>query len=147
MRVLCAGLDHLDALVPLFDGYREFYHQSSDPEAAHAFLRERIEQKESVIFLALDAEERGLGFTQLYPSFSSVSTRRLWILNDLYVASEARRKGVATALLTRARQHAMETGAKGVVLETAVDNHAAHALYESLGWRRNTEFCTYLLNV
>ena len=136
---------HLDDLAALFDGYRQFYGQRSDLAAAQAFLRERIERDESVIYIAyLDGEEAA-GFTQLYPSFSSVSMKRLWILNDLFVHSDARRGGVARALLERARQHALETGAKGLILNTAVTNRPAQTLYESCGWTREDEFLQYNL--
>lgn len=130
-----ASLEDLDSLAPLFDAYRVFYRQASDRTTARAFMRERLSHAESVIFLARDAE-RGdaLGFTQLYPSFSSVSARRIWILNDLFVAPGARQRGVARALMACARRLASETGALRLVLETAEDNHPAQALYESLGY-------------
>ena len=140
-----ATLDHLDLLVPLFDGYRRFYGQPSEPKRCRAFLYERLYHAESVIFLAL-LNDAGAGMTQLYPSFSSVSLRRLWILNDLYVATTARRLGVGAALLDRARDWALETQAKGLILETAVDNPAQH-LYEALGWQRDDGTYHYYLNV
>lgn len=142
-ELIRASLDHLEQLVPLFDGYRQFYKQHSDPERGRQFLHERLDNDESVIFLAL-VDGQPAGFTQLYPSFSSVSLRRLWILNDLFVAPWARGRGVGAALLTRARAWAEETWAKGLVLETAVDNPAQH-LYESLGWRRDEGALHYAL--
>lgn len=134
-------LGDLELVVPLFDAYRQFYRQESDPAGAREFLRGLAESKGSVIFLALEveAEEGGgrkpLGFTQLFPSQSSVSMKPLWILNDLFVAPEARRRGVARALMERARRYARATGAKGLVLETEKHNHQAKRLYESLGWK------------
>ena len=135
----------LDDLVPLFDRYRQFYGQRSDLAAARAFLRDRIERDESVIYLAYTKPREAAGFTQLYPSFSSISLRPLWILNDLYVRSDVRRGGVGRALLERARQHAIETAAKGLVLSTGVTNKAAQTLYESCGWQRDDEFFQYHL--
>lgn len=130
-----ANLGDLDSLTPLFDAYRVFYRQVSDRGVAHAFLRERLLHAESVIFLARDVESgEALGFTQLYPSFSSVSARRIWILNDLFVAPGARQRGIARLLMACARQYASETGALRLVLETAEDNRPAQALYESLGY-------------
>ncbi len=132
-----AGLDDLDALATLFDAYRVFYRQPSDPTVARAFLRERLQRGESVILLSRDTHNgAALGFTQLYPSFSSVSAGRIWILNDLFVAATARRRGVARALMASARAFAVGTGALRLVLETAEDNHHARALYESLGYVR-----------
>jgi GNAT superfamily N-acetyltransferase len=145
IRIVRAAHKDLDALVPLFDGYRQFYGQRSDPAAARAFLSERMERDESVIYLASASPREAAGFTQLYPSFSSVSLKPLWILNDLFVSSAIRRGGVARALLERARQHAIETGAKGLMLSTGVTNKPAQALYESCGWRRDDEFFQYYL--
>ena len=136
----------LEDVIPLFDDYREFYEADSNHAAARAFLTERTDREESVIFVAYARRpHQAVGFTQLYPSFSSVSLKRLWILNDLFVHSDARRGGVARALLERARQHALETGAKGLVLNTAVTNKPAQTLYESCGWTREDEFLQYNL--
>ena len=142
VRTVRAELDDLDALVPLFDGYRQFYGQKADPDGAQAFLAERFERGESVIFLAV-VDRTAVGFTQLYPSFSSVSMMRLWVLNDLFVDPNARRAGVGRALLARAERWATETQAKGLVLSTAVTNVAAQRLYESCGWIRDDEYFHY----
>lgn len=141
-KIYRATLGELGALVPLFDAYRVFYAQPSDKEAARSFLRERLSQNDTVIFLA-ERDGRVVGFTQLFPSFSSVSLERLWILNDLFVAPEARGGGVARSLLERARAHAVETQAKGLVLSTATDNKRAQKLYEAAGWTRDEAFYTY----
>ena len=151
VEIIRASIDDLDMIVPLFDGYRQFYQQASDLEGARRFLQAHLERQTSVIFLALRTNEQGqreaCGFTQLYPSFSSVSMKRLWILNDLFVAPSARRTGTGTALLERARQFAIETGAKGLSLTTAVDNYIAQVVYEAAGWRRDQEFYAYHLLV
>lgn len=131
-------------LVPLYDGYRQFYQQSSDPELAEGFLRERLSRGDSVIFLAED-ESGALGFTQLYPIFSSISAGPAWVLNDLFVAPGVRRSGAGRALLERARQHGVETGARWLSLSTGRANREAQALYEKLGWVRDTEYYHYEL--
>ena len=145
IQIVRAKTKDLEDLIPLFDEYREFYEKDSDHAAARAFLTERTDRDESVIFVAYARPREPVGFTQLYPSFSSVSLKRLWILNDLFVRSNARRGGVARALLERARQHALETGAKGLILNTAVTNKPAQTLYESCGWKREDEFLQYNL--
>jgi GNAT superfamily N-acetyltransferase len=137
-----AQIGDLEVLTPLFDGYRQFYGQGSDLEGARAFLRARLEQDQSVIFLAL-WESRAVGFTQLYPSFSSVSMRRLWILNDLFAAPEERRRGVGRALMTAAEEFARSDGAKGLALSTAKTNAKAKALYERCGWKLDEVFDHY----
>lgn len=123
----------LDAVVPLFDAYRQFYEQPSDLPRARAWLEQRLQRDESVILLASD-DGRAVGFTQLYPMFSSVRTGRLWILNDLYVDANARRSGAGRALLDAAATFAREDGAVGIVLETTRDNDTARALYRAAGW-------------
>jgi GNAT superfamily N-acetyltransferase len=143
--VIRASQVHIDLLAPLFDGYRQFYRQPSDLVGARKFLSERLTNDESVIFLAL-MDDSALGFTQLYPLFSSVSMRSLWLLNDLYVAPEGRRLGVGTALMERARRFSIETGAKGLNLATEITNVSAQALYEGQGWIRDEQFYHYALN-
>ncbi len=137
MKIITASTDYLDKLIPLFDGYRVFYKQPSNLEAAETFLSERFEKRDSVIFLALSEDNKGIGFTQLYPSFSSVSMQRTYILNDLFVTSEARGKGVGEALMERAKKFAIKEGAKGLTLETGIDN-PAQKLYKRLGWVKDT---------
>lgn len=145
MPIRPATIEDLDALVPLFDGYRQFYGQAADAERARAFLAERFAHHQSVILLALDDAGAGAGFTQLYPLFSSVRTARTYLLNDLFVAARARRRGVAAALLRAAAAHAKALGAIELSLSTARDNHPAQALYESLGWQRDSHYCEYSL--
>lgn len=124
----------LDMVAPLFDGYRRFYGQSSDVPRAAAFLRERFDRGESVVLLA-ERDGEAVGFTQLYPIFSSVGTDRVWLLNDLFVADSARRLGVGEALLFAARDFGQAEGALRLVLETTRENQIAQALYRKLGWQ------------
>ncbi len=146
ISIVRATVDHLDQITPLFDGYRKFYEQASNLDGARRFLNDRLTRHESVIFLAL-LDDQAVGFTQLYPSFSSVSMKRLWVLNDLFVALVGRKQGVGEALLERARQFAVEDGAKGLMLETAVSNTIAQKLYERLGWVRETDYYVYNLTL
>jgi len=140
------GPERLDNLVPLFDAYRVFYEQPSDPTAARNYLQKRLTNQDSVMFLARH-EDQALGFTHLYPSFTSIRMRRLWILYDLYVIPEARRHGIGRALLEQARHFAQEYGAHRLELSTAKDNLPAQALYESLGYVRDQDFYFYELVV
>lgn len=132
-----AGPADLEALVPLFDAYRGFYDQPSDPERAREWLRSRLRFGESVVFVAMRGTAM-VGFTQLYPMYSSVRTARTWILNDLYVDPGARRSGAGHALLEAATQFARADGAIGISLETTRDNEPARALYRAAGWNEDT---------
>ena len=145
MNIFRANTEHLDQLAGLFDQYRVFYEKDSDFEACRRYLLQRMEKDQSVIFAA-GSESGGLvGFTQLYLSFCSVELKPLVYLYDLFVEPGARRRGVARALMDAARQYAQAHGADRLQLETAIDNTRAQALYEDLGWQKDTEFFTYHL--
>ena len=146
MKIIQATSYQINQLIPLFDRYRVFYEQKSNPEAARTFLTERFNKKDSIIFLALDSSGKGLGFTQLYPSYSSVYMQRTYILNDLFVASEARKRGIGEALLMQAKQFAISEGSKGLVLETATDN-PAQTLYKRLGWVEDIDVIHYTWDI
>ena len=145
MNIRRATLDELDQLVPLFDGYRQFYGRPSDLALARSFLSERLTHSQSVIFLAFDDQERAIGFTQLFPSFSSTSAARLFILNDLFVHPDARRSGVGSALLRAAADFGRAASAVELELSTATSNKTAQALYEREGWQRDQDFHVYRL--
>jgi len=136
----------LDAVHELFMSYLTFYQRSHEPDSARMFLRDRIQNEQSVILVAwLDG--RAVGFTQLYPAFASLSLKRSWILNDLFVAETARGHGIATALMAAAKQLALDTGACEIFLQTARSNRSAQALYEKLGYERDDEFLVYTLAI
>ena len=128
-----ATVADIDRLAPLFDAYRSFYSQAGDLPRAREFLRERLQRDESVILIA-ERNGTAVGFTQLYPMFSSVRTARIWVLNDLFVAEDMRRAGAARALLDAAARFARADGAARLMLETGRGNAAARALYRDCGW-------------
>ncbi|WP_271254347.1 GNAT family N-acetyltransferase [Pseudanabaena sp. Chao 1811] len=146
MQVTLASLEHLDEVSRLFDQYRVFYNQPSDLNAAKNFLQDRLQAQDSTIFIASEGGHV-VGFTQLYPSFSSVSMKRVWILNDLFVDEPYRKQGVAKLLMNAAEQFARETGAVRLVLETQISNIAAQSLYESLGYIKDKDFYNYALHL
>ncbi len=129
----------IDQLSVLFDKYRIFYKQQSAIGSARSFLKKRMKRKESVIFVAEEGKDL-VGFTQLFPIFSSVSMQRTWLLNDLYVDEKARGTGAATALLNAAKEFGEETNSKWLLLQTAADNFTAQKVYEKNGWIKETDF-------
>ena len=139
-----AVMADLEKIARLFDAYRQFYGQLSDLSLAQDFIRQLLSNQESVIFIAEDEQGVPIGFTQLYPSFSSISACRIWILNDLFIVTAMRGQGAGRALLNAAREHAIETGAKRLTLSTAHDN-PAQKLYESFGYVRDNGFYVYNL--
>ena len=103
------------------------------------FLSERMHNGESVLFVA-EEHKKLIGFTQLYPLFSSVSMKRAWLLNDLYTVPEERKRGIATALMDAARNFGAETKSVRLILQTGPDNFTAQKLYEGYGWKKETDF-------
>lgn len=146
MEITIATLSDLDQLERLFDGYRVFYKQTSDRASARSFLFERLDRGQSICLICRNEQGQAMGFTQLYPSFSSVSLQSTWVLNDLYVDPDSRGMGAGKALLLAAQDYARNTGAKGLTLETAIDN-PAQKLYESLGWKKDTDVFHYTWKV
>lgn len=147
IQVRQASVTDLDAVASLFDGYRQFYGQPGDIGLARSFLEERFRNNQSVVFIATRSDGTAVGFAQLYPSFSSVAAARVFILNDIYVATEARRRGVGARLLQASVHFGRSAGAVRLVLSTAIDNESAQALYASQGWVRDTSFYVYSLSL
>src|SRR6187551_3135459 len=143
VAVRLAGLPDLPQVAALFDAYRQFYEQAADAALALQFIGDRMRNRESVILVAQGAGTEGalVGFCQLYPGFCSVIAQPIYTLYDLYVAPEARKTGAGRALMQAAHAHA--NGFARLDLTTAKTNHAAQALYESLGWVRDDVFLAY----
>ncbi|KMQ67556.1 acetyltransferase [Chryseobacterium sp. FH2] len=128
-----AVIQDLHQLAELFDQYRIFYLKDSDISAAGNFLKERIENRDSEIFVA-ESNGELVGFVQLYPLFSSTRMKRYWLLNDLYVNENHRGKGYSKELIEKAKELAKSTDACGVLLETGKSNDIGNKLYPSCGF-------------
>lgn len=137
MIIKKAQLADLPDLVPLFDGYRMFYRQTSNFVGAREFLRERIKNDESQIFMVY-IEENAVAFVQFYPLFSSVSMEPMLLLNDLYVEENYRGQGIGRALIDKGKAICRENNLKGLALQTEVDN-PAQKLYEAVGFIKDPD--------
>lgn len=149
MEIKRINLSEANLVIGLFDKYRVFYKKDSDIDLADRFIKTRLANNESVIFVALKGDQP-VGFTQLYPKYSSVSAVKNWILNDLYVESNYRKQGIGEAMIKTTMEFAKADGATYVQLETAVDNYSAQSLYEGLGFQKqeaDTEFFLYRIPV
>lgn len=129
-----ATLADLPNLVELFEGYRTYYKQSSAPEEATEFLRQRLTNDESVIYAAEQDNGQLGGFTQLYPLFSSTRMKRVWLLNDLFVSPEYRGLGLSVRLIEEAKSLVRKTKALGMYLETQTSNEIGNQLYPRAGF-------------
>ncbi len=151
MKIIRIDKTQGNLVFDLFDKYRVFYKQDSDIEIAKKFLQQRLDNNESVIFVALsDDTDKPIGFTQLYPKYSSVQVVKNWILNDLYVDEIYRKQGCGEKLIQTAMDFATQNDAKFVELSTAVDNYTAQKLYEQIGFKKlepERDFFTYRINV
>jgi GNAT superfamily N-acetyltransferase len=143
-EVIHATVNDIEAIAPLFDQYRVWYGMESDLNGARNFLSHRLQNSESVVFLAV-VDTTPVAFAQLYPLFSSVSMESVWLLNDLFVSEANRKQGIGTTMLETIAQFGRETGALRIELATEVDNFAAQTLYKSRGWQQNETFLHYSL--
>ena len=151
MKIIQATLEHLDDLVPLFEAYRVWYKKPANELKTRQFLTERILKHESIIFLiytdgtSRDGREGGacVGFTQLYPTFSTIRLARLWLLNDLFVAPEERGKGFSIALIEHVKDMAKKMGAAGVTLQTDLTNDIGNQLYPKMGFDLENTYYNY----
>lgn len=147
IHVRQANSNDAASIAPLFDAYRQFYGKDKEPELALFFVSERLKNGESTIFVASDDEGRATGFTQLYPSFSSVSAGPIYVLNDLFVVPGARGAGVGRALLDAAAAFGRDQSALRLALSTARTNVSAQKLYEKNGWVRDGSYFDYSLEL
>lgn len=146
MDVLRATQTHIPEVARLFDLYRQFYACDADIELAKNYISDRIQNNESTIFIAREANV-ACGFVQLYPSFCSIDAVRIFILYDLYVDASRRNKGTGALLMNRATEYARQQGAARLDLLTAKDNFPGQHLYEKLGYKRANEgFYAYSLD-
>lgn len=148
MHIRLATIQDLEQLVPLFDGYRVFYRKASDHEGARSFLKERLKNKDSIVYIAFakpvlsEVEVAdstiAVGFTQLYPIFSSVSMEPMYLLNDLFIDPDYRGQGVGQSLITTIKEVCRKERQKGIVIQTETTNPAQH-LYERLGFKKDLD--------
>jgi len=142
MQVMRVSSPDVSRAAPLFAAYREFYGQPYDLEAATDFLTQRLERGESIVLIALDGENP-VGFTQIYPSFSSTRLAPIWILNDLFVGESARGGGAVDALLDTAANLGSDAGAISIELATAHTNLRAQSVYARHGYQIDEHYLHY----
>ncbi len=119
----------------IFNKYRVFYKQPSDIILAENYLKQRLANNEAHIFIAYSKKiAKPFGFTLMYPKFSSLAAKVNWLIGDMFVEEEFRRKGVGEKLLQAAINFAIEEKAVFVSLNTESDNYAARNLYEKFGF-------------
>lgn len=140
-------ISDLEQLSELFNLYRIFYGKDDDIATATVFINERIKQEDSVIIVAETIDGQLVGFTQLYPIFSSVSAKKAWVLNDLFILENFRKQCVATELILKSIELGKNSNAAWISLQTASDNYNAQALYEKIGFTKDNHYLDYVFNL
>lgn len=138
-----AVFDDLEQIAGLFNAYRQFYAQENDIALARQFISSRLTNHDSTIFVAVNDDQKIVGFCQLYPTFCSVIAAPICVLYDLFVDPSIRKTGAGKLLMLAAQAHAENNGFARLDLTTAKNNVVAQALYESLGWERDEIFYAY----
>ena len=138
-----ADINSVEKIAVLFNAYRQFYEQEPNLEFAKEFIGARLNNNESIIFIAEDETQTALGFCQIYPSFCSVLGAPIYVLYDLFVSPAARKSGLGKMLLEQAHEHAKVNNIQRMDLTTAKTNLNAQSLYESLGWVKDEIFYAY----
>ena len=146
-RIIEASKDYIEQVGELFDQYRQFYNYDSNIIQSTSFIKSRIINNESKIFIAINNNNQAIGFVQLYETFGSLDLGKIIILYDLYVKKEFRKKNIGRKLMISSHKYAKEIKAKRIQLSTATDNFIGQSLYESLGYVKDKDFYTYDLEI
>jgi len=143
MKIVQATLAQLSDAASLFEQYRLFYKQEPNPSAAEKFIKDRLLNKDSDIFLGYK-DDVCLGFMQIYRCWDSVSMTKLVFLYDLFVVPKARKHGLAGELISRAKKLAKDIEASMIMLQTHdKSSNPAIPVYEDNGFEKDTEFIVY----
>ena len=142
-KIIEAESNHIEQVGELFDLYRQFYKYESNLIESTNYVKDRINNKESIIFIAINDNNEAIGFVQLYETFGSLDLGKIIILYDLYVKKDHRKNKVGRQLMHRAHEYAKKINAKRIQLSTAIDNFIGQSLYESLGYVKDADFYTY----
>ncbi len=143
ISVRVASIEDVERLSVLFNEYRIFYGEPDNIKLSRQFLGERLQNKQSIAFIAHSVSDEIMGFAQLYPVFSSISAQSAWILNDLFVDKKSRKIGIASALICAVLEHGNNTNAAWITLQTAIDNIPAQALYKKYGFSLEKKYLTF----
>ena len=142
-KIIEAESKHIEQVGELFDLYRQFYKYESSLIKSTNYIKDRITNKESVIFIAINDSYEAIGFVQLYETFGSLDLGKIIILYDLYVKEDHRKNNIGKQLMIRSHEYAKKINAKRIQLSTATDNFIGQSLYESLGYVKDIDFYTY----
>jgi GNAT superfamily N-acetyltransferase len=149
VRIHPVGEADLPELLPLMRGYCDFYEVFPADAELLAMARALLgdPEREGVQLLARDAAGAAVGFATVFWSWSTLSAARIGVMNDLFVAPDARGSGAAEALIAACAERCRERGATSLEWQTAHDNGRAQAVYERVGGERDERWLDYSLPV
>ena len=142
-KIIEAEPKHIEQVGELFDLYRQFYKYESNLIESTNYIKDRITNNESIIFIAINDANEAIGFVQLYETFGSLDLGKIIILYDLYVKKNHRKNNIGKQLMIKSHKYAKKIKAKRIQLSTAIDNFIGQSLYESLGYVKDIDFYTY----
>ena len=142
-NIIEAKSKHIEQVGELFDLYRQFYKYESNLIESTNYIKDRIKNNESIIFIAINDANKAIGFIQLYETFGSLDLGKIVILYDLYVKKDHRKNKIGRQLMLKSHEYAKKINAKRIQLSTATDNFIGQSLYESLGYVKDADFYTY----
>ena len=145
-KIIRANTRHIDDLSILFDLYRQFYKYKKDLNSSRNYISERIQNNESIIFIALN-NKKTTGFVQLYATFDSLNLNKKLVLYDLYVLTEFRKLGIGRKLMNKSKDYAIRNKYSRIELSTSINNTNAQKLYSSLDYIRDKEYYNYDLEL
>ena len=143
IKIIKAEQKHIKEVGILFDLYRQFYKYESNLIESTNYIKDRINNNESTIFIAISDADEAIGFVQLYETFGSLDLGKIIILYDLYVKEDHRKNNIGRQLMIKSHEYAKKINAKRIQLSTATDNFIGQSLYESLGYVKDIDFYTY----
>jgi len=132
------GPADLDDLLGLMRAYCDFYEVSPSDDDLFSLAKAQIDdpEAEGLQLIGRDSNGRAAGFATLYWTWSTTSAGRIGIMNDLFVAENARGQGLAEQLIEACRTECVRRGTGRLTWQTAPDNRRAQAVYDRVGATR-----------
>jgi len=142
------GERDLPELLPLMRGYCDFYEVSPSDEQLLGLSRALIAdpERDGVQLIARNDDGQAVGFATIYWSWATTIASRIGVMNDLFVAAEARGTGAAEDLIHACVEECRKHDAVELTWQTAPDNERAQRVYDRIGGKRS-QWVDYSLNV
>jgi GNAT superfamily N-acetyltransferase len=137
--ITLVGEADLADLLPLMRAYCDFYAVAPSDEDLLALSRSLIAdpERDGIQLIARGPDGQALGFATIFWTWSTTRAARIAIMNDLFVAPEARGLRLGEQLIAACAERCRAHGIASLTWQTALDNTRAQALYDRIGARRS----------